>query len=108
MVTQKSFSSLTKTFEEERFRNYLNHVRNLLRWVSIKNVKILPSTSLYEDLKLHHNDYYFLKLDIEEMTRAEIDLDEIYECVQVMDVVRLLIAKVRKGTMLMKGPAYYQ
>jgi hypothetical protein len=94
MVTQ-NFSHITRTLERERFKSYLHNVRDLLKYTDFKNENILPGTLLTQDLKLCHNDYYFLKLDLEKIVTAEIDLDEIYNCVQVKDIVQLLITKHR-------------
>lgn len=73
--------------------NYFKKVVCLLKREGFKADKFLLSTSLNTDLKFHQNDFYFLKLDIEEMTLSEVDLDEIYACTYVTDVVNLLMAK---------------
>jgi hypothetical protein len=72
------------------FKTHLTEVQYLLKRGGFTFTKLHRSTSLAEDLKFHHIDYYFLKLDIEELTKKEIDIDRIFSCTIINDVIELI------------------
>jgi acyl carrier protein len=78
-------------------QRYFRVVEGLLIRSGIPSKKLKPEASLKDDLKLSSNDYFFLKVDIEEFLRRPIDLDLIFESKTISDLVSLIV-KIKGGT----------
>jgi hypothetical protein len=75
------------------FRKCLKHARRVLyRW-GFDVHRLSGYNSLTLDLKIQLNDYYFLKMNIEDITTMEIDIGEILRCTNVKDLAILLMSK---------------
>ena len=72
------------------FDQHLKNVQDLLKRGGFAVEKLDPEVSLVNDLKLHPNDFYFLKLDLEKMTNSTVDIDLVYGCRSIGDLVGLL------------------
>lgn len=76
--------------DRKMFNQHLKNVQDLLKRGGFAVEKLAPEVSLENDLKLHPNDYYFLKMDLEKMTNSPVDIDQLYSCRSIRDLVELL------------------
>lgn len=72
-------------------KQYFRVIKELLIRAGAPSIQLTPKTSLKDDLKLSASDYYFLKVDIEELLQRSVDTDLVFESKTVSDLISLMM-----------------